>query len=127
MWWSFGWGIAFGVESESGGFNQFTGPGSFFARGAEFEDDTGNYGTVEGYSWALWLFQVYIYTHNFCSNLHRWRFQPRQPPVAIAWHNACFVLSIHPRAAAFNYLEIRALTQLEPCLWKLGRQSLPLQ
>lgn len=58
MWWSFGWGIAFGVESDSGGFNQFVGPGSFFARGEEFEDDTGNFGTTEGYSWALWLFQV---------------------------------------------------------------------
>lgn len=58
MWWSFGWGIAFGVESASGDFNQFGGPGSFFTKGGEFEDDSGYYGTEEGYSWALWLFQV---------------------------------------------------------------------
>eukprot|EP00752_Nemacystus_decipiens_P010354 g9224.t1 len=59
MWWSFGWGIAFGVESASGSFNQLAGPGSFFSRGSGFEDETGDYGTAEGYTWALWLFQVH--------------------------------------------------------------------
>ncbi len=57
MWWSFGWGIAFGTEGDSG-FNQFVGPGSFFTRESEFRDEDGNYGTTEGYSWGLWLFQV---------------------------------------------------------------------
>ncbi|CAN0032148.1 unnamed protein product, partial [Ectocarpus sp. 12 AP-2014] len=57
MWWAVGWGLAFGTASEENGFNQFFGPGSFFARGEEFEDEAGNYGTKNGYSWALWLFQ----------------------------------------------------------------------
>ena len=57
MWWSFGWGIAFGAEGDTG-FNQFVGPGSFFTRGDEFRDAQGDHGTTEGYSWALWLFQV---------------------------------------------------------------------
>lgn len=65
MWWSFGWGIAFGVESGSGGFNQIVGPGAFFTKGGTFEDESGNYGTAEGYNWALWLFQVYeVHTHS---------------------------------------------------------------
>lgn len=71
MWWSFGWGIAFGVESDSGGFNQFVGPGSFFARGGDFADDAGNYGTTEGYSWSLWLFQVRVYTVHTTSLAYR--------------------------------------------------------
>ena len=57
MWWAFGWGIAFGAEDDSG-FNQFVGPGTFFTRGDEFRDEEGHYDTTEGYSWALWLFQV---------------------------------------------------------------------
>ncbi|CAM9881751.1 unnamed protein product [Scytosiphon promiscuus] len=58
MWWSFGWGIAFGESNEeTGRFNQFAGPGSFFTRGDLFEDSSGSYGNAEGYSWALWLFQ----------------------------------------------------------------------
>ncbi|CAN0088594.1 unnamed protein product [Ectocarpus sp. 4 AP-2014] len=57
MWWAVGWGLAFGTGTEENGFNQFFGRGSFFARGEEFEDEAGNYGTKNGYSWALWLFQ----------------------------------------------------------------------
>ncbi|CAM9149020.1 unnamed protein product [Ectocarpus sp. 4 AP-2014] len=57
MWWWIGWGIAFGEETEDGGFKQFAGPGSFFSRGGGFIDESGNYGTTEGYAWALWLFQ----------------------------------------------------------------------
>lgn len=59
MWWSIGWGIAFGDETEYGEFNQLAGPGSFFLRGGGFIDESGNYGTTEGYTWALWLFQVF--------------------------------------------------------------------
>ncbi|CAM9277877.1 unnamed protein product [Ectocarpus fasciculatus] len=57
MWWSVGWAIAFGEETEDGEFNQLVGPGSFFLRGGGFIDESGNYGTTEGYTWALWLFQ----------------------------------------------------------------------
>ncbi|CAM9681425.1 unnamed protein product [Ectocarpus sp. 6 AP-2014] len=57
MWWSIGWGIAFGEETEDGEFNQFAGPVSFFLRGGGFIDESGSYGTTEGYTWALWLFQ----------------------------------------------------------------------
>lgn len=60
VWWSVGWAIAYGGKTESGTFNQFLGPGSFFTRGEGFADETGNYGTVEGYNWALWLFQVCV-------------------------------------------------------------------
>lgn len=59
VWWSFGWGIAYGGQTETGEFNQFFGPGSFFTRGEGFADEAGNYGTTEGYNWALWLFQVH--------------------------------------------------------------------
>ena len=58
VWWSCGWAVAYGGESESGKFNQFAGPGSFFTRGELFSDATGNYSTEQGYNWALWLFQV---------------------------------------------------------------------
>lgn len=66
MWWSFGWGIAFGVGTEDGKFNQFVGPGSFFASGDEFGTD-GYYSTTEGYNWALWLFQVLYHTTAVCA------------------------------------------------------------
>lgn len=59
MWWSLGWGIAFGAETEDGEFNQFAPSGSFFARGEEFNNLDGSLSTTaEGYNWALWLFQV---------------------------------------------------------------------
>lgn len=58
MWWAVGWGVAFGTSTEENGFNQFFGPGSFFGRGEEFEDEAGSYGSKNGYYWALWLFQV---------------------------------------------------------------------
>eukprot|EP00752_Nemacystus_decipiens_P001931 g1860.t1 len=59
VWWSFGWAVAYGEKTESGNFNQFLGPGSFFTRGEAFNDETGNYGTAEGYNWALWHFQIH--------------------------------------------------------------------
>lgn len=60
VWWSCGWAVAYGGKTESGKFNQFVGPGSFFTRGELFSDETGTYGTVEGYNWALWFFQVWV-------------------------------------------------------------------
>lgn len=59
MWWSVGWGIAFGDTTGGRAVSEhLTGPGEFFARGEVFTDETGGYGTAEGYNWALWLFQV---------------------------------------------------------------------
>lgn len=67
VWWSFGFAIAYGRKTESGSFNQFFGPGSFFTNGEGFVDETGYYGTAEGYNWAFWLFQVCASARLWCS------------------------------------------------------------
>lgn len=59
MWWSVGWGIAFGEGTGGTALSeQLPGLGDFFARSEMFADETGDYGTSEGYNWALWIFQV---------------------------------------------------------------------
>ncbi|CAM9139874.1 unnamed protein product, partial [Hapterophycus canaliculatus] len=57
MWWSFGWGIAYGGEGGGCALNPFAGHESFFSRGEEFQDEQGGYSTAEGYNWAFFLFQ----------------------------------------------------------------------
>lgn len=74
MWWSFGWGIAYGGGDGGYAVNPFAGHESFFSRGEEFQDVQGGYGTAEGYNWAFFLFQV------GCITLRQMRLKPNLPP-----------------------------------------------